>query len=41
MIEKNGKKGIRLRKEDFMYAAVTGELLYICCQDTTAEDPGH
>jgi hypothetical protein len=32
-----GKKGIRLRKEDLMCAAVTVGLLIIRCQDTINE----
>jgi hypothetical protein len=37
-VEDDGKKGIRLWFEDFMYAAVTLRLLYIRCQNTTCED---
>jgi hypothetical protein len=31
MIEKKGKKGIRLCKEDFMYAAVALGVVYLAC----------
>jgi hypothetical protein len=40
-LKRDGKKRIRLWKEDFIYAAVTVRLLHIHCQDTTSEDWEH
>jgi hypothetical protein len=37
-VENDGKKGIRLRKENCMCAPVAVRLLTIRCQDTISED---
>jgi hypothetical protein len=38
LLRRDGSKGIRLCKEDFMCDAVTMRLVDIHCQETTSED---